>query len=121
LIGPSEVQPKSNEFWELSMLWSRVVDLQEVGDAPERWKSLETKVIPKLNELQSRVAPLAAGTGEEAILAQRMLKMIDVPDGPTKTEGLLRRIVTSGDKAKNADVVQVVQVMTEAAALVHGV
>ena len=105
--------------------YSRHIILADVGGKGQKklaqakadssaWAALKAEAAPILTEVQQDLAPVVESKGRQAPLAQRLLWMVDVKDGPTRADGYLRKVIEAGPAATEEDVKNGAAIMSEA-------
>lgn len=112
-IASAAQKTASPEFMELGTMWTRVVDSQEMALTAEQQAAMQSELLPKLDDLESRLAAPAAGEGPAAEMAQQMLIMVGKPAGPGATGGLLRRLLAGDKKTLTTDFAKANELMVK--------
>ncbi len=92
----SPTDSSAEQFEPIAAVFDRARQLHESEADASQWDSLREEALPLLDQAQSQVAPLVKERGSKAPLAQRILWLVDVPDGPSSSDGLLRQMLKAG-------------------------
>lgn len=89
----------------VEQIWGRMEQLRETKADDNAWKALQAEVQPILDKAQEELAPVVAKYGREEPLAQHILWLVDstAKNGPTKADGLFRKILAAGPNARDTE------------------
>jgi hypothetical protein len=105
----------SEQYAEIARLWDRTVELYESKAGTEAWSALQQEALPIMDAAQEQLAPVVDREGRNAPLAQHLLWMVDSREknGPTKSDGFLRKILNAGPAADEKDLRSAVSTMRD--------